>query len=531
MPEYLAPGVYIEEVSSGVRPIEGVGTSTTGFVGGTERGPLDPRFVSSFAEFQRLYGGLTDPEETSYLPFAVRGFFENGGRRAFVVRAVGRDPNGGLGADTLAAASPAGAPLSLRAVGPGAWGNRIRAFVQNSGTPTNGDQTARFKLIVAHFSGAVPDDPQPDDADDPEAVRRAISRYLARASYSEEFDKLDVDPTSTSYVATALKIGSKLVVCEPGPDARPANSGLAPIALEGGNAQGLNRQSYLVGLQALEDVDDVQILCVPDQGVVDDPLGGLMVQQCEKLKDRFAILNGRLTFQSPEQFSAAGLTGLSDDGYAAVYHPWIRIYDPLIQDTRLVPPCGHVAGLFARIDNERGVHKAPANEILRGLYLRDVGNEKPLAQTVSRALHERFNPDNINVIRDFRSDGRGIRVYGARTVATNPEWLYVSVRRLFIFVEESIEEGTQWVVFEPNHDPTWAAVRRSISGFLLNVWRSGALVGRTAEEAFFVKCDRETMTQADIDAGRLICLIGIAPVKPAEFVIFRISQKTAEASS
>jgi phage tail sheath protein FI len=220
-----------------------------------------------------------------------------------------------------------------------------------------------------------------------------------------------------------------------------------------------------------------------------------------------------------------------DSTYAAVYYPWIRIYDPLIRDTRLVPPGGHVAGIIARTDIERGVHKAPANEVVRGILTRDLNSsKKPVEFQVSKGQHDILNPQGINVIRDFRADGRSIRVWGARTTSSDPEWKYVNVRRLFLFVEESIDEGTQWVVFEPNHEPTWAAVRRNITNFLISVWRSGALMGLTQDEAFFVKCDRTTMTQDDIDNGRLICYIGIAPVKPAEFVIFRISQKTLEAA-
>ena len=193
---------------------------------------------------------------------------------------------------------------------------------------------------------------------------------------------------------------------------------------------------------------------------------------------------------------------------------------------------GHVAGTYARSDIERGVHKAPANEVVRGIITRDLnGNKKPLRFTINKAEHDLLNPKGVNVIRDFRADRRDIRVWGARTMSSDGQWRYVNVRRLFLFVEESIDEGTQWVVFEPNYEQTWAAVRRSITNFLVRVWRSGALVGATQEEAFFVKCDRTTMTQDDIDNGRLICLIGIAPVKPAEFVIFRISQKTAEATA
>ena len=190
-----------------------------------------------------------------------------------------------------------------------------------------------------------------------------------------------------------------------------------------------------------------------------------------------------------------------------------------------MPPTGHVAGIFARTDIERGVHKAPANEVVAGRR-----RPEPSSCRSPKGEQDILNPRGVNCIRDFRTDGRGIRVWGARTMSSDPEWKYVNVRRLFIFVEESIDEGTQWVVFEPNDEPLWAQVRRSIDELPARVWRSGALMGTTQEEAFFVKCDRTTMTQDDIDNGRLICYIGIAPVKPAEFVIFRISQKTAGGS-
>jgi phage tail sheath protein FI len=241
-----------------------------------------------------------------------------------------------------------------------------------------------------------------------------------------------------------------------------------------------------------------------------------VINQCQILKDRFAIVS------APQ---AAGdvqnIIPPQDTSYAAYYYPWIKIYDPMINDQRLIPPTGHIAGIFARTDVERGVHKAPANEVVRGA--------RDMQFPVTKGDQDILNPKGVNCIRDFRSDGRGIRLWGARTMSSDGQWKYVNVRRLFLFVEESIDEGTQWVVFEPNDEPTWAKVRRSITNFLISVWRSGALMGTTQDEAFFVKCDRTTMTQDDIDNGRLICYIGIAPVKPAEFVIFRISQKTIEA--
>jgi phage tail sheath protein FI len=210
---------------------------------------------------------------------------------------------------------------------------------------------------------------------------------------------------------------------------------------------------------------------------------------------------------------------VTDSKYAAFYYPWILTSDPRSGARKLIPPGGHVLGVYARSDTERGVFKAPANEIVRGaLELHDDINDD---------LQGVLNPKGVNAIRSF--PGRGIRVWGARTISSDALWKYVSVRRLFIFLERSIYEGTQWVVFEPNDDKLWARVVDTIRLFLRTQWRLGALFGRTEQEAFFITCDRTTMTQDDILNGRLICEIGIAPVRPAEFVIFRIFQNTAEA--
>jgi phage tail sheath protein FI len=197
------------------------------------------------------------------------------------------------------------------------------------------------------------------------------------------------------------------------------------------------------------------------------------------------------------------------------------VRDPSVKRNVYVAPSGHMAGIYARVDVERGVHKAPANEVIRGIT--------KIAQDVTKREQDLLNPKGINALRFF--PGRGNRVWGARTLSSDSSWKYINVRRLFIFVEESIDEGTQFVVFEPNDEPLWARVRQTITNFLTTVWRSGALQGTKPDEAFFVKCDRTTMTQDDIDNGRLICLIGIAPVKPAEFVIFRIQQMTRESQT
>jgi hypothetical protein len=215
-----------------------------------------------------------------------------------------------------------------------------------------------------------------------------------------------------------------------------------------------------------------------------------------------------------------------DTKYAALYYPWLEILDPgAVPDPGappprlMVPPSGFVAGIYARNDIERGVYKAPANEVIRGITRFETN--------VTFDRQAVLNPEGINALRFF--EGRSNRVWGARTLSSDPEWKYVNVRRLFIYLEHSIDNSTQWAVFEPNNERLWSSIRQTIEDFLLVTWRSGALMGTRPEEAYFVRCDRTTMTQNDLDNGRLICLIGVAPTYPAEFVIFRIGQWTADA--
>jgi phage tail sheath protein FI len=278
------------------------------------------------------------------------------------------------------------------------------------------------------------------------------------------------------------------------------------------------------GFAGLEAVDEVTMLAVPDlmavyeQGNID--LEGVqavqlaMLAHCELMGDRVAILDAPpgLNAQQIKEWRVdkAGY----DSKYATLYWPWIKVFDPLTGQAKFVPPAGHMAGIWARSDDERGVHKAPANEVVRGAIA--------LQLQVTKSEHDQLNPNGINVIRAF--PGRGIRVWGARTLSSDPAWRYLNVRRLFNYVEESILEGTQWVVFEPNDLALWERVKRTVNSFLLGVWRSGALFGATPQEAFYVKCDAETNPPDVIDRGQLVVEIGIAPVKPAEFVIFRIAQ-------
>ncbi len=529
MPEYLAPGVYIEEISTGPRPIEGVGTSTAGFVGETERGPLPPNLITSWLAFQRWYG--TFIPDRSYLPYAIKGFFDNGGKRCFVSRVVG---------DNAIIASAAFGALTISANGHGTWGNNIVIRVENGSQAV--DANGEFRMVILYFREGVPNpfvDPT-DPAEFSNPDRREPDAL-------EEYDSLTHVEGRSNNVVTVVNAASKLIKCywtDPtAPTARPGNTAGDFLPLAGGadgdpttvnNFQGdldpivplddepLGRGR---GLTALAEVDPIAILLVPDE-VRGRFLGGdgvsvltrRVVQQCERLKDRFAVVS---TLQS--QSDVSNLRPPLDTLYGGVYYPWIKVFDAVNNREVLVPPSGHVAGIYARTDIERGVHKAPANAVVRGAL--------DLEFPVPKGNQDILNPRGVNCLRDFRKDGRGLRVWGARTMSSDPEWKYVNVRRLFIFVEESVEEATQWVVFEPNHEPTWAKVTRSIVNFLIRIWRNGALQGVTQEEAFFVKCDRTTMTQDDIDNGRLICLVGLAPVKPAEFVIFRFSQKTIEAQN
>lgn len=275
------------------------------------------------------------------------------------------------------------------------------------------------------------------------------------------------------------------------------------------------------GLQSMIDIDEVSIVAIP--GITSQVVHNALVTHCETLLDRFAILDPQYQRNSALNDIQAQRNNF-DTRYAALYFPRLQTIDLTTGSILTLPPSGHITGVYAKTDIERGVHKAPANVALQGITGLDL--------TISKGEQDILNPNNINVIRDFRADGRGLRVWGARCLTSESPWRYVPVRRLFIFVEESLDEGLQWVVFEPNDHRLWARVRQTIGNFLTRIWRDGALMGTTPEEAFFVLCDLDvTMTQDDIDNGRLIVQVGIAPVKPAEFVIIRIHQKTLEATA
>jgi len=506
MPQYLSPGVYVEELESSSRPIEGVGTAVAAFVGLAADGPLHtPTLVTNWTQFTKTFGGFC---EGSYLAHAVYAYFNNGGGIAYIVR-VGRDAANGAG-QPARAELPAGSGQELgayrmRALEPGETGNDIRVEIHH---PDGDESSDSFRLEIR--SG--------DD--------------------HESFDGLTTTRRQRNNVVTTVNQRSKLVRIEEIVKAaegkaieRPATG---TVVLAGGGAAPtdvvLAPDEYVgdvadrTGFAGLEAIDTVTMICVPDlmaghqHGKLDleqvKAVQLAMIAHCELMGDRVAILD------PPPGLNAQQIRDWRVDGagydskYAALYWPWVKAFDPMTGKNVHVPPSGHMAGVWARNDATRGVHKAPANEIVRGAV--------DLETNITKFEHDLLNPVGINCIRAF--PGRGIRIWGARTLSSDPSWRYINVRRLFNYVEGSILAGTSWIVFEPNDQDLWGRVKRTISTFLYRVWLDGALFGSTPEQAFYVKCDDETNPSEVIEAGQVVCEIGIAPVKPAEFVVFRLAQ-------
>lgn len=533
MPEYLAPGVYLEEFEIGAKPIEGVSTSTLGILGKTERGPVVPKLVTNFEDYRRAFGGyLTD----SFLPNALEGFFMNGGKRCFVGRIVNKTAMnasltiGGSGAAPAPKPKAEGAKnagkdsgtgqFSLSAIGPGQWGNNIAIKIEDAGLTDRNPDLFKMKII---YWKEKPE--KPEKVVDPTIVENEKDPAYRVPSRIEIYDNLSPDITSGDSYIKKIQGVSVLVDIVGLGDGRPKNMDFTFLTGGADYVEDAKSKETTIttadfegnpnaepgketGLKGFEQVDDISIVLAPNENDYQG-LTGKLVAHCENMKDRFAILQSKQTDQAPGK-----LMPPLDSKCAAFYYPWIYVMDPLSHSKKLVPPGGHMAGVYARSDTERGVHKAPANEVVRGAL--------ELQFPIGKGIQDVLNPRGVNCIRAF--PGRGIRVWGARTVSSDPIWKYVNVRRLFLYIGESIEEGTQWVVFEPSSEQLWARVKQTVTQFLIGVWKAGALMGVTEAEAFFVRCDRSTMTQDDIDNGRLVCVIGIAPVKPAEFVILRIAQ-------
>jgi phage tail sheath protein FI len=510
---YQSPGVYVEEVDRGTKPIEGVGTSVAAFIGFTERAEEPGRngaaptsllnratLVTNWAQYMAKFGGFV---EGAFLPQAVYGYFANGGGRCYVVSVKTLGADGGRPAmAALPAADAKGESLSIRARTGGPAGNEIGVSIAHEAAPAEGAEPKdgdSFTLVVKRGEAQA-------------------ERYTGLTMANVE---ATVNTASKLIQVEVVRKGAKL-------PARPAE-GSYPLA--GGEVTALTvtppqfqgDAARREGIGALEALDDVTMVAVPDlmsaylakaidlNGV--KSVQSAVLAHCERMRYRFAILDAP-PGMSPQEVADWRMNQAGyDSKYGALYYPWIAMPSTSGQ-TMLVPPSGHVAGIYARVDGERGVHKAPANEVVLGAIGLEVH--------VTKGEQDLLNPMGVNCIRAF--PGRGIRVWGARTLSSDPAWRYINVRRLFNYVEASIERGTQWVVFEPNDADLWARVRRDISAFLRMVWRSGALFGATPEEAFYVKCDEELNPLEVRDAGQLIIEIGMAPVKPAEFVIVRISQ-------
>lgn len=509
MPEYLYPGVYVEEIDTGNKPIEGVSTSTVGFLGLAPRGPVAATFITSYADFVRSFGSYyqdANGNPLGYLAYAVEGFFLNGGLRCWIARVTSLDTAGG-GANAAKAASVKLANLSIAAAGPGVAGGWIGYQITNAGL----NDPNLFKLSIFFWDTGA----------------EAAAKDPTNAAQVEVFDNLSANPSASTYYVGAVNGGSNLVTVGFVAAGRPPNT--AAIALLDGSGGGVKGSdgaalvladfegssidpTNLSGLAGLAAVDEISILCCPDENSQPKKsVAGLLQSVCETLKDRFAILQSGSAEGKP-----SGVVPTVNSKYAAYYYPWLNVVDPTTNVITLIPPGGHIAGIYARSDTNRNVAKDPANEQIVGI--------NSLQLPIDNQTQAVLNPIGVDCLRYFK--GQGNLVWGGRTTSSDPDWKYISVRRLFIYVEKSIQQGTQWVVFEPNDEPTWARVRRSVSDFLTGLWMQDMLQGATKDQAYFVRCDRTTMTQADIDNGRLICVIGIAPVKPAEFVIFRIGQWT-----
>jgi phage tail sheath protein FI len=507
MPTYLTPGVYVEEVSSGSKPIEGVGTAVAAFVGLAPGGPINtPLRMSNWSQFVKAFADAEQPEngpfmEGAYLAHSVYGFFENGGSVCWIVR-VGSETN----APRARAALPAAADKSVEA---------IRA------TALDGAKDTTTVEISEEPSAAGEGKEVPDPT---------YKIVVTSGPEREEYTSLSLKKGRAN-VATKINAASKLIKLEEVgaslPDTKLAEGTftLSAPAISAGQIQPGHFEGDVAkrtGMGGLAPQDEVTMVVMPDimnlngDGKQLRDLQGKMISHCENAGDRMAILDAPADLSPQEVLEWRMNTAGYDSKMAALYWPWIEIMDPLTKRPKMVPPSGHVAGVWCRVDDTRGVHKAPANEVLRGAL--------GLGFQVTHAEQGALNKAGINCVRAFQ--GRGIRIWGARTLSSDPEWRYINVRRLFNFVSESIMEGTQWSVFEPNDQRLWTSLRISVSNFLTRVWRDGALFGATPSEAFYVKCDSETNPPEVIEAGQVICEIGISPVKPAEFVIFRLSQWT-----
>ncbi len=541
---YKSPGVYVEEVSTGARPIESAATAVLAMIGlcretvrvdelgkglVTKRTPLQPTLITNWTEFINTYGNFDQAVPGGYLHDSMYGYFLNGGTAAYVVGLpvpVGdQGTNNGSSAETatppalpvseILLPNQAGQPtLRLRTSEPLKPGEDISVEVQPA---EPGAPEGTFNLSVRRGT----EEPKviPNITLDRGRGQRNVAQVLTRETENLlTAEILDVPGTLTERMPIAGTQAVLTPVQDPpqtqlvSPNRQASLDGKVDLGQLKGDA------AQRTGVAGLEAIDEVTLIACPDivaayqsgaateEDVKTAQLA--IINHCEMMMDRFAILDCPVGMTVQEMIGWRKDRMNFDSKYAALYYPWIKV------DGKLVPPSGHMAGIYARVDAERGVHKAPANEIVRGA----IGLER----NVSRNEQDFLNPIGVNCIRSF--PGQGIRVWGARTLSSDAQWRYINVRRLFSNIEESILQSTNWIVFEPNDEILWRQIRRDISAYLTVQWRAGALFGNTATESFYVKCDEETNPQELRDLGYCIVEVGMAPVKPAEFVVFRISQ-------
>jgi hypothetical protein len=628
MPEYLAPGVYVEETSFRSKSIEGVSTTTTGFIGPTRYGSIDlePDIITSLGEFERFYGDgqpleFDGKKMDNYMWHAARAFFTEGGKRLYVSRVFKSNPSVGDGRAS-ANSTDVGASVTVQARYPGVSGNfrlrlRLRAGQNILGQTLDSSGQSKSTLgaltnrdIVWILNETSPPSSPPASGDffraewdttqtPPQWIFRGaigspiasplVTRLLSALIPSAELSPGDAIRVVTLSITVISPAGEILGVWNDLPlDPQHTTAGIPdsmfslfsqipenrnlPIVISAadenvngldvlaalfdgvpnlgdrdeltkgiekefvlqGGSDGLRPESpeyegkdnpattFKTGLKQFEDLEDISIVAAP--GITWDyanyrghanTIMGQLISHAQSMRYRIAVLD---SVQGHSISDVRKVRAKIDSSYAALYYPWVKILDPNTRKEIDLPPSGFVAGIYARNDINRGVWKAPANEVVNLA----IGFE----QLLNKSQQDVLNPEGINCFRFF--EGRGFRLWGARTISSDPEWKYVNLRRYFAYLERSIDKGTQWAVFEPNGEQLWGNVRRTIEDFLLNEFQMGALLGEKPEKAYFVKCDRSTMTQNDLDNGRLICLIGVAALRPAEFVIFRIGQWTAD---
>lgn len=611
MPEYLTPGVYVEEVSFRAPSIEGVGTTTTAFVGPTLTGPVGgmpfggfpttgsaptgspsggiPELLTSFGGFQNIYGGYddldlsstTDAKNRNYLAMAVKTFFDNGGSKLYVSRVFA--PKAGAAASTIdpgvaTSGTPSNSNVVVSARFPGTYGNSdFFGVVQPVMVSLNFTRVANVSRLpfgsllgvppatantapTLYSNGASTDfesnasTPAPLPSQLPNNLFLLTVKVTAIGANGQQmvFDNLGLDPNHPNYLGSILGvnpprhidalenqiyfvIGDNLDTAPAlykslfgttwNPPAKTADK---TFTLKGGN-DGAEpaAHDYSTALEFCEPLEDVAIVAATGYSILDDhaAITQAIITHVERQRAyRIAILD-----TPPNQIASdyEDVRAQFDSTYVGLYVPWVVAGNPLaragtaISSEVPVPPSGFIAGIYARNDVQNSVAKAPANEVVLGAV--------DLERHIGFGEQGVLNPRGINCIRFFPD--RGYRVWGARTASSDPEFKYINVRRYLIYLEHSVDNGTQWAVFENNGPALWARVKDAVDSFLNNEFAEGRLLGSSPKEAYFVRCDRTTMTQNDLDNGRLICLIGAALLKPAEFVIFRIGQKTADARS